>query len=197
MDILKSYFPELNPQQLQQLNELNELYATWNARINVISRKDMDNFTIHHVLHSLAIAKVHPFQPGDKVLDIGTGGGFPGIPLAIAFPETHFTLTDSIAKKIQVVEAVAQALGLKNVTTKVARAETLTTPFDYVVTRAVAQMSELLRWSKNKHPKKIIALKGGDLKEELQDIKKNIRVVDIKDLFSEPFFETKKVVICS
>ena len=156
----------------------------------------MDNFYERHVLHSLAIAKVIQFNKDETILDIGTGGGFPGIPLAILFPETKFILIDSIAKKIKVVEEVSQALQLKNVTAKIARAETVTDKIDFVVTRAVAKMDDLIFWSKNKHPKKIIALKGGDLKEELQGAKKNIKIIPIQDYFEEDFFETKKIVIC-
>lgn len=196
MDIILKYFPSLNSTQQTQLQQLLPLYKEWNEKINVISRKDMDNFYERHVLHSLAIAKVIQFNKDETILDIGTGGGFPGIPLAILFPETKFILIDSIAKKIKVVEEVSQALQLKNVTAKIARAETVTDKIDFVVTRAVAKMDDLIFWSKNKHPKKIIALKGGDLKEELQGAKKNIKIIPIQDYFEEDFFETKKIVIC-
>ena len=195
--IIKKYFPNLTEEQLIQYEQLLPLYRFWNDKINVISRKDVDNFYEHHVLHSLAIAKTFSFQKNEKILDIGTGGGFPGIPLAIYFPETKFTLTDSVAKKIHVVDEVVKSLMLKNVNTKVARAETINEDFDYIVTRAVAKTADLLFWSKNKHPKKIIALKGGDLKEELQHIRKNIRILDLKELFVEDYFETKKMVVCS
>lgn len=194
MQIILSYFPSLNAQQLSQLEALKSLYTSWNEKINVISRKDMDNFYVHHVLHSLAIAKVKTFEKDETVLDIGTGGGFPGIPLAIFFPETQFILSDSIAKKITVVKEVAQAIGLQNVDARVARAETIQQNVDYIVTRAVAKMNDVIHWSKNKHPKKIIALKGGDLKDELSGIKRNLQIIDIKDFFEEDFFETKKVV---
>ncbi|MCB0507021.1 MAG: 16S rRNA (guanine(527)-N(7))-methyltransferase RsmG [Bacteroidetes bacterium] len=197
MKIVQNYFPNLTVSQTQHFEALQPLYFYWNEKINVISRKDMDNFYVHHVLHSLAISKVISFKKDEVVLDIGTGGGFPGIPLAILFPETQFILTDSIAKKITVVNEVVQALKLNNVSTKVERAENIKQPIDYVVTRAVAKMEELLKWSKNKHPKKIIALKGGDLKDELSNIKKNIQIINIKDFFQEDFFETKKIVICS
>jgi len=197
LDIIQKYFPDISVEQLKQLEQLLPLYSEWNEKINVISRKDVDNFYERHVLHSLSIAKVISFQKGETVLDIGTGGGFPGIPLAIIFPETNFILTDSIAKKITVVKEVAGALQLKNITAVVERAENIKEDVDYVVTRAVAKMSDLIFWSKNKHPKKIIALKGGDLKEELQHIRKNIRIVELKELFEEEFFETKKIVICS
>lgn len=197
MQILQKYFPELSELQIQQFEQLLPLYAGWNEKINVISRKDIDNFYERHVLHALSIAKVISFQSGETVLDIGTGGGFPGIPLAILFPDTTFILSDSIAKKISVVKAVVAALDLKNIVAQAERAENIKVPVDYVVTRAVAKMDDLIRWSKNKHPKKIIALKGGDLKEELENIKKNIRIIELKDVFEEPFFETKKIVVCS
>lgn len=197
MKIIQKYFPELSEMQLAQLEQLLPLYTAWNEKINVISRKDIENFYERHVLHSLTIAKYISFDKNEKVLDIGTGGGFPGIPLAIYFPETSFILTDSIAKKITVVNEISNALQLSNVTAKVARAETIKENVDYVVTRAVAKMEDILFWSKNKHPKKVIALKGGDLKEELENIKKNIRIIDLKDSFDEAFFDTKKIVICS
>lgn len=197
MNILKKYFPDLSAEQIQKFEQLLPLYSEWNEKINVISRKDLDNFYERHVLHSLSIANVISFQPGETVLDIGTGGGFPGIPLAILFPETQFILSDSIAKKITVVNEVKTALQLTNVVTIAERAENIKQEVDFVVTRAVAKMSDLLFWSKNKHPNKIIALKGGDLKEELEPIKKNIRIVELKDFFEEEFFETKKIVICS
>ena len=196
MKIIQKYFTELSTKQLEQLEQLLPLYTEWNEKINVISRKDIDNFYERHVLHSLAISKYVTFLKDEKVLDIGTGGGFPGIPLAILFPETKFILIDSIAKKITVANEVILALKLENVTTKVARAESIKEDVDYVVTRAVAKMDDLLFWSKNKHPKKIIALKGGDLKEELEHIKKNIRIIDLKDIFEEEFFDTKKIVVC-
>lgn len=197
MEIIEQYFTHLDKTQKQQYAQLGAIYADWNSKINLISRKDVENFYERHVLHSLAIAKVITFQPGDKVFDIGTGGGFPGIPLAILFPETHFILSDSIAKKIGVVDDVVKQLGLNNVTTLIGRAEDYKLPVDYVVTRAVAKMSDLIFWSKFKHPKKIIALKGGDLKDELDGIKKNIKIIAINDFFNLDFFETKKVVICS
>lgn len=195
MKIIQKYFPDLTAEQLHKFEQLLPLYTEWNEKINVISRKDMDNFYERHVLHSLAISKVISFEKGDVILDIGTGGGFPGIPLAILFPECRFILADSIAKKITVAGAVIQALGQRNAEARTIRAEMIKEPVDYVVTRAVAKVNDLLHWSKNKHPKKIIALKGGDLKEELHGIQKNIRIADIHDFFDEPFFETKKVVI--
>lgn len=197
MSKIEQYFPLLNASQLDQLYQLKPLYTIWNEKINVISRKDMDNFVERHVLHSLSIAKAIQFQPNEIVLDIGTGGGFPGVPLAIYFPNTSFILVDSIAKKINVVNEIVEALQLKNVITKVGRAEEIKTPVDFIITRAVAKMEDIIYWSKNKHPKKIIALKGGDLKEELKTIKKNIRVIELSSFFSESFFETKKIVICN
>ena len=196
-EIIKKYFPNLTDIQLHQLEQLLPLYKEWNEKINVISRKDIDNFYVHHVLHSLSIATFFEFKKDETILDIGTGGGFPGIPLAIFFPETKFTLTDSIAKKTTVVNAVKDVLQLQNVTTKIARAESISEKFDYIVTRAVAPMNDLLFWSKNKHAKKIIALKGGDLTEELKPIKKNIRIIELKETFDEEFFETKKIVVCT
>ena len=196
-EIIKKYFPNLTDIQLHQLEQLLPLYKEWNEKINVISRKDIDNFYVHHVLHSLSIATFFEFKKDETILDIGTGGGFPGIPLAIFFPETKFTLTDSIAKKITVVNAVKDVLQLQNITTKIARAESISEKFDYIVTRAVAPMNDLLFWSKNKHAKKIIALKGGDLTEELKPIKKNIRIIELKETFNEEFFETKKIVVCT
>lgn len=195
-NILK-YFPNLTAIQVEQFEQLLPLYKEWNEKINVISRKDVDNFEIHHVLHSLSVALFFDFQKDERILDIGTGGGFPGIPLAILFPETKFTLADSIAKKITVVNAVKDALQLENVTTRIARAESINEKFDYVVTRAVAPMNDLIFWSKTKNAKKIIALKGGDLTEELKAIKKNIRIIELKSTFEEEFFETKKIVVCN
>ncbi len=197
IDIIKKYFPEIKETQFQQIKQLLPIYATWNEKINVISRKDTANFYERHVLHSLSIAKVISFEKGAKILDIGTGGGFPGIPLAILFPEAEFTLIDSIGKKIQVVNEVVKELDLKNVQTQVVRAENLKEDFDYIVTRAVAKTADLLYWSKNKNAKKIIALKGGDLKDELSVVQKNIRLIALKDFFEEDFFESKKIVICS
>lgn len=197
MHLIQKYFPDLSENQIQKIYKLLPLYKEWNEKINVISRKDLDNFFIHHVLHSLSIAKFFEFKKDERILDIGTGGGFPGIPLAILFPETTFVLSDSIAKKITVVNAVKDALELNNVITKIARVETITDKFDYIITRAVAPMNDLLFWSKNKHAKKIIALKGGDLSEELKSIKKNIRIIELKNTFEEDFFETKKIVVCS
>ena len=178
------------------------LYELWNERINVISRKDVGNLYVNHVLHSLAIAKVQGFNPGSQVLDVGTGGGFPGIPLAILFPETRFHLVDSIGKKITVVNEVSAGLGLKNVNGQQIRAEELKSTYDFIVSRAVTRLKEFHGWVKGKvkpastHELQngILYLKGGDLSEELAEVKRPLRVFDIPDFFNEPFFETKKVV---
>lgn len=201
MDILKQYFPELSALQIQQFGQLDQLYREWNARINVISRKDIEALYTKHVLHSLAIAKVQPFLSGSKVLDVGTGGGFPGIPLAIMFPETEFVLVDSIGKKIKVVEAVAEGIGLENVSAIHGRAEKVKGQYDFIVSRAVTRMDDFVKWvrkkilKKNRHDLKngILYLKGGDLGQELQNFP-NANLYNISDYFSDPFFETKKVV---
>jgi len=199
-EILK-YFPNLSQKQKQQFTQLEELYRDWNAKINVISRKDTDYLYLKHVLHSLAIAKVVKFKPKTKVLDVGTGGGFPGIPLAILFPETDFYLVDSIAKKIKVVQEVASALELKNVKTEQIRAEKVKDEFDFIVSRAVTKMDDFIKWVRKKTKKKhaheikngILYLKGGDLTEELQNFN-NATIYSISNFFEEDFFETKKVV---
>ncbi len=201
MNYIKKYFNHLSERQLSQFEQLKSVYEQWNAKINVISRKDMDLFYLHHVLHSLAIAKVISFLPENEVLDVGTGGGFPGIPLAILFPETRFTLVDSIGKKIKVVEEVAKSVDIKNVTAINCRVEQIDKKFDFVVSRAVTQMPEFVKWvegkikkqSKNSLENGILYLKGGDLTEELSSFK-NIRLYNISDFFSEDFFETKKIV---
>ena len=202
MELIKKYFPELSKKQQKQFAALQDLYNEWNAQINVISRKDEDNFYERHVLHSLGIAKVMQFKDGSRILDIGTGGGFPGIPLAILFPECDFVLVDSIGKKIKVVNEVAQALSLKNVTGIHERAEKINEQFDFVVSRAVTAMPAFLPWTKNKFLKKnknefpngILYLKGGDLTDELSSIKQTIKEFPLTDYFSEEFFETKKVI---
>ena len=202
MTILEKYFPELTPEQRAQFAALEELYAAWNARINVISRKDFDQLRVRHVLHSLAIAKVCRFDAGARVLDVGCGGGFPSIPLAILFPEAHFTAADSIRKKISVVEGVASSLGLRNLTPQCVRVETLQTRYDYVVSRAVTAMPEFVGWvwkllergQRGSLPNGILYLKGGDLAEELARTRLQWTLYDIQDFFTEPFFETKKVV---
>ncbi len=202
MKLLQKYFPNLTDKQREQLAKLPALYAEWNEKINVISRKDIENLTERHVLHSLAIAEVIRFQKGSQILDVGTGGGFPGIPLAILFPEVQFTLIDSIGKKIKVVEAVAKAIGLQNVTAEHIRVQQIKQKFDFVVSRAVTNLQELqkisrktiLKTDKNGMPNGIICLKGGDLKEELKPFKSRVEVFEISDFFEEEFFETKKIV---
>ena len=202
MDLILKYFPELTERQREQLAALMPLYEEWNAKINVISRKDMDNFYEHHVLHSLAIAKVQPFKTMAEILDVGTGGGFPGIPLAIMFPHSNFTLIDSIGKKIKVVQDVAQQLELKNVRAEQIRAEQVEGEYDFIVSRAVASLSEFAGWVRGKvsdlHYHKlrngILYLKGGDLSAELAPFKKKVRTWEVSDFFEEPYFETKKVV---
>ena len=199
-EILKQ-FPDLNELQQSQFEQLYDLYQDWNAKINVISRKDIDELYTKHVLHSLAIAKIQRFEPGTYVLDVGTGGGFPGIPLAILFPETRFYLIDVIAKKIKVVQAVADALGLKNVKAEQIRAENVKVDFDFIVSRAVTNMSDFVSWVKTKIKKQhkhelkngILYLKGGDLTEELKDFPKATEY-NLADIFEDEFFETKKVV---
>lgn len=199
--IVANYFKNFTDKQMEQFAFMFELYEAENAKVNVISRKDMDNFYIHHVLHSLALVKFGDFSEAQSVVDIGTGGGFPGIPLAIVFPEIEFFLVDSIGKKIRVVESIANDLGLTNVTVKNARVESLPNKFDMAVARAVAPSIELYRWmSKNwKSQPHFSLLKGGDLTEELNELiqensKLEIKVESIASLYSEPFFETKKVV---
>ena len=202
MTLIEHYFPDLSPLQLQQFAALEGLYQTWNAQINVISRKDTDHFYERHVLHSLAIAKIIQFLPGASVLDIGTGGGFPGIPLAILFPEVQFHLVDSIGKKIKVVQEVAGHLGLQNVEASHVRAENVKDRYDFIVSRAVTQMPIFLTWVKGKSAKKnlhpfkngVFYLKGGDLSEELAGLRFPVKEFPIADFYTEEFFETKKVV---
>ncbi|MGV8947063.1 MAG: 16S rRNA (guanine(527)-N(7))-methyltransferase RsmG [Lutibacter sp.] len=204
MDIILNHFPNLSENQISQFSKLGELYAFWNAQINVISRKDIDELQIRHVLHSLGIAKVQSFKPGANILDVGTGGGFPGIPLAILFPETRFHLVDSIAKKIKVVNEIVVALDLKNVKAEAMRAEEVKGEFDFIVSRAVTNMDEFVKWTRNKIAKKqqhelkngILYLKGGDLTEELQHFS-NAKIFNLTDYFEDEFFETKKVVYIS
>lgn len=201
-EIIDHYFPGLTEHQRQQFSQLLPLYKEWNEKINVISRKDVDNLYVNHVLHSLGIAKVVSFKTGTAVLDVGTGGGFPGIPLAILFPETTFHLVDSIGKKITVVKGVAGALGLKNVSAEQIRAEQLSRSYDFIISRAVTRLSEFYRWiykrvkpvSRHTVKNGILYLKGGDLAEELAELKKPCQVYALSDYFSEEFFETKKVV---
>ena len=201
MEIITTYFKGLSDEQISQFKQLEQLYTFWNAQINVISRKDIDTLYERHVLHSLGIAKVQVFEPKSKILDVGTGGGFPGIPLAILFPETDFLLVDSIGKKIKVVQEVANALGLKNVKAQHTRAEIVKGEFDFIVSRAVTNMDDFVKWTRKKVTKKqnhelkngILYLKGGDLTEELTNFPK-ASVYGLSDYFTEEFFETKKVV---
>lgn len=196
-----NHFPNLSELQLQQFNAIAELYQDWNQKINVVSRKDIDEIYTRHVLHSLAIAKIQSFLPEVEILDVGTGGGFPGIPLAILFPDCHFTLVDSIGKKIKVVDEVVEGLNLKNVTTINDRVENINKQFDFIVSRAVAAMPTFTHWVKGKikstsaHERRngILYLKGGDLAEELAPYS-NAEVFDLQEIFEEEFFETKKLV---
>ncbi len=202
MEHILSYFPELTPQQREQFAALGPLYQEWNARINVISRKDIDNLYLHHVLHSLGIAKVITFKPQTHVMDLGTGGGFPGIPLAIMFPECHFHLVDSIGKKIKVCQAVVDALQLKNVTTEWTRAEQVKEKFHFVVSRAVMPQNELVKLvhknvsteNFNALPNGLICLKGGELEHEILSLKRSTLITPLADYFEEEFFTTKQVV---
>ncbi len=202
VELVKKYFKNLSEKQIAQFTELREIYEFWNNQINVISRKNLDSFYERHVLHSLAIAKIIDFKPNTTILDIGTGGGFPGIPLAILFPDCQFHLVDSIGKKIKVVTEVATHLKLENVKASNDRAENIKEKFDFIVSRAVTAMPTFLTWTKNKFNKEnknylkngILYLKGGDLKEEMKHIKQKITYHSIPDFFEEDFFETKKVV---
>ena len=200
-DLVFKYFDQLTDEQREQFSGLEALYQDWNQKINVVSRKDIDELYLRHVLHSLGIAKIQRFNEGAEILDVGTGGGFPGIPLAILFPEVKFTLVDAIGKKIKVVQEVIDGLELKNVTAKHARVEEISGQFDFIVSRAVAAMPTFVHWTKGKikkdsaHERKngILYLKGGDLTEELKGYK-TVQIFDLKDYFTEDFFETKKVV---
>jgi 16S rRNA (guanine527-N7)-methyltransferase len=202
MDIILKYFPDLTAKQVEQFSQLQDLYADWNEKINVISRKDVDHFYERHVLHAMSIAKVMQFEPGTKVLDIGTGGGFPGIPLAILFPDTHFHLVDSIGKKISVVKDVVKKLKLSNVEAQQVRAESLVRKYDFIVSRAVTRFANFLPWVKgkfkkedfNEFPNGIFLLKGGDIDEEMEEREVSYVTYHLDDYFTEEFFETKKVV---
>jgi 16S rRNA (guanine527-N7)-methyltransferase len=202
MDIILKYFPDLSPDQKDKFSKLKPIYEEWNEKINVISRKDMEYFYEKHVLHSLGIAKVMEFKPGTKVLDIGTGGGFPGIPLAILFPETHFHLVDSIGKKITVVKDVARQLKLTNVEAQQTRAEDLVRRYDFIISRAVTRFANFLPWVKGKFKREdfnefqngIFLLKGGDVDEEMEERQLSYVSYHLDDYFTEEFFETKKVV---
>lgn len=201
MEIIEKYFQDLTENQKLQFSKLQDLYKDWNLKINVVSRKDIDELYLRHVLHSLGIAKVIDFKSDAKIMDVGTGGGFPGIPLAILFPETNFHLVDSIGKKIKVVNEVVTGLGIENVRTTHGRVEEVKDTYDFIVSRAVAQMETFVRWTKGKVSKKqnhdikngILYLKGGDLSEELNKFK-SVTTYNLQNYFDEPFFETKKVV---
>jgi 16S rRNA (guanine527-N7)-methyltransferase len=202
MDIVTKYFPDLTSQQLDQFGRLETLYAEWNSKINVVSRKDIEQLYERHVLHSLAIAKIIHFNPGTSVLDVGTGGGFPGIPLAIMFPETSFMLIDSIGKKIKVVSEVASALGLQNANARHVRVEEVNQKFDFVVSRAVTAFPRFVAMvrtrisdqNNNSLPNGILYLKGGDFEEETAPFGKQIKVYELQSFFGEEFFETKKLI---
>ena len=202
-ELISHYFPNLTEKQKEQFGQLDRLYRLWNAQINVISRKDIDQLYVHHVLHSLAIAKVIQFRSDEKVMDVGTGGGFPGIPLAILFPDTQFHLVDSIGKKIKVVKEVASAIGLSNLTATHARAEQIDDRFDFIISRAVTQLKDFYPWvrgkfvkeSKNQLPNGVLYLKGGDLEQEFKESGlKDIQQLPINKYFGEEFFETKYVI---
>lgn len=202
MNPIEKYFPELSQTQRNQFNLLDSIYKNWNIKINVISRKDLDNLYINHVLHSLSIAKIIQFKKQTSIIDIGTGGGFPGIPLAIMYPDVNFTLIDSIGKKIKVVEAVTDELGLKNIKAIHTRSENVKTKHDFIISRAVTAFPEFVKitrhcisgMSKNNLPNGILYLKGGDFEEEIVNFKKEIKIYNISDFFEEDFFETKKII---
>ena len=202
MEEIKKYFSKLSPTQLSQFEQLYDLYVDWNAKINVISRKDIENLYVHHVLHSLAIAQVITFKPGSTLLDVGTGGGFPGIPLAILFPEVRFTLIDSIGKKIKVGSEVSKAIGLQNIELKHLRVQDEKGRYDFVVSRAVMPLDDLVKLvkknlskeGKNSLPNGLICLKGGELQHEILPYKNVADMFDVSDYFSEEFFKTKKIV---
>lgn len=202
MNLILKYFPDLTEEQIRSFSALKEIYLDWNQKINVISRKDTDSFYEHHVLHSLGIAKLIQFKAGTTVLDVGTGGGFPGIPLAILFPGTNFHLVDSIGKKIKVVQAVAEELKLENVSAEHKRAEQLKGQYDFVISRAVTRLANFLPWVEGRIKKSsfnelsngYLFLKGGDLDEEIEEVKAPIRIIALSDYFEEDFFLTKKVL---
>jgi 16S rRNA (guanine527-N7)-methyltransferase len=202
MELINKYFPNITDLQRQQYAALDQLYHEWNSKINVISRKDIDNLYEHHILHSLGIAQLINFKPGTCIMDLGTGGGFPGIPLAIMFPDVKFHLVDSIGKKIKVCDEVRNALSLTNVTTEWTRAENIKGKYDFVVSRAVMPLTDLVKLcrkniakeSHNAMPNGLICLKGGELSHEVMPMKSNTLITDLSNYFSEEFFETKKVV---
>lgn len=201
-DLIFSYFPNLTGNQKQQFSDLFALYRDWNEKINVVSRKDIENLYVNHVLHSLGVAKAISFKPGASILDVGTGGGFPGIPLAILFPDTKFHLVDSIGKKITVVKNVAEGIGLKNINAEQIRAEQIKGQYDFIVSRAVTRLKEFYGWIHQKVKTKslheldngVLCLKGGDLDEELGELKRLHQVFDLSDFFKEEYFQTKKIV---
>ena len=205
MEHINKYFPNITPEQRERFAALDALYRDWNSKINVISRKDIDNLYEHHILHSLGIAKLISFKPGSRIMDLGTGGGFPGIPLAIMFPDVQFHLVDSIGKKIRVCDEVRTALDLTNVTTEWSRAENVKDKFDFVVSRAVMPLADLVKLirkniakeSHNAMPNGLICLKGGELANEVMPMKSHTLITDLSDYFEEEFFETKKVVYVS
>ena len=202
VSLITKYFPHLTEKQLKQFGELQELYTFWNAQINVVSRQDIENLYEKHILHSLGIAKVMSFKTGTEILDVGTGGGFPGIPLAILFPECHFHLVDSIGKKIKVVTEVAQSIALTNLTAQHERAENVASDYDFIISRAVTRLKPFYGWVKDKVTKNsynelkngILYLKGGNLEEELQEFGGEYKIYNLSEHFEEEFFETKKVV---
>lgn len=205
MKQIRHYFPELTPIQIEQLSQLYSLYHDWNSKINVISRKDIDNLYEHHVLHSMSIAKAIRFKPGTEIMDLGTGGGFPGIPLAILFPECHFHLVDSIGKKIKVCTEVAKEIGLSNVSFRHCRAEEEKALFDFVVSRAVMPLADLVKIirkniKKENHnalPNGVLCLKGGELENEIQPFRHHVMITSLDDFYEEEFFKTKKLVYVS
>ncbi|MBK5202734.1 MAG: 16S rRNA (guanine(527)-N(7))-methyltransferase RsmG [Prolixibacteraceae bacterium] len=202
MELIKKYFPEINKVQMEKIDDMESLYKDWNEKINVISRKDIGSLYEKHVLHSLSIAKVIKFSPGTKVMDVGTGGGFPGIPLSILFPETRFLLIDSVGKKIKVVKSVAERLELKNVEVRQQRAEAVCDHFDFIVSRAVTSFPVFVSWVKDKIASKqknklgngIFYLKGGDFEDEIKPFGGKVHVYNLQDFFEEEFFETKKII---
>jgi 16S rRNA (guanine527-N7)-methyltransferase len=202
LETILKYFRELSTEQIDKISRLKDLYLDWNSKINVISRKDIDEIYVRHVLHSLSIAKIISFKEGTQIVDVGCGGGFPGIPLAILFPDARFTLVDSIGKKVQVVSQIASALDLKNVETINDRAENLNGKYDFVTSRAITAFPKFVSLTRNLISKNhrnviqngVIYLKGGEFSSEIEPFTKTIKIIDISDFFNEPFFETKKII---